>query len=175
MSKNNPRNHNHVNSTLARQLALYVTMYSPLQMAADEIDNYLKHMDAFQFIKDVAVDWDDSRYLEAEPGRYIVAARKAKGTDNWFIGCTASEHGHTSTVALDFLDPDKKYIATVYADSKDAHYQTNPHSYVIRTGVVTAKSALKLTAAPGGGYAISIVPASPEEVKGLKKLPAVCQ
>ncbi|MBQ5979477.1 MAG: glycoside hydrolase family 97 protein [Bacteroidales bacterium] len=175
MSKNNPRNHNHVNSTLARQLALYVTMYSPLQMAADEIDNYLKHMDAFQFIKDVAVDWDDSRYLEAEPGRYIVAARKAKGTDNWFIGCTASEHGHTSTVALDFLDPDRKYIATVYADSKDAHYQTNPHSYIIKKGVVTAKSSLKLTAAPGGGYAISIVPASPEEVKGLKKLPAVCQ
>ena len=175
MSKNNPRNHNHVNSTLARQLALYVTMYSPLQMAADEIDNYLKHMDAFQFIKDVAVDWDDSRYLEAEPGRYIVAARKAKGTDNWFIGCTASEHGHTSTVALDFLDPDRKYIATVYADSKDAHYQTNPHSYIIKKGVVTTKSSLKLTAAPGGGYAISIVPASPEEVKGLKKLPAVCQ
>jgi len=175
MSKNNPRNHNHVNSTLARQLALYVTMYSPLQMAADEIDNYLKHMDAFQFIKDVAVDWDDSRYLEAEPGRYIVAARKAKGTDNWFIGCTASEYGHTSTVALDFLDPDRKYIATVYADSKDAHYQTNPHSYIIKKGVVTAKSSLKLTAAPGGGYAISIVPASPEEVKGLKKLPAVCQ
>ena len=175
MSKNNPRNHNHVNSTLARQLALYVTMYSPLQMAADEIDNYLKHMDAFQFIKDVAVDWDDSRYLEAEPGRYIVAARKAKGTDNWFIGCTASEHGHTSTVALDFLDPDRKYVATVYADSKDAHYQTNPHSYIIKKGVVTAKSSLKLTAAPGGGYAISIVPASPEEVKGLKKLPAVCQ
>ena len=175
MSKNNPRNHNHVNSTLARQLALYVTMYSPLQMAADEIDNYLKHMDAFQFIKDVAVDWDDSRYLEAEPGRYIVAARKAKGTDNWFIGCTASEHGHTSTVALDFLDPDRKYIATVYADSKDAHYQTNPHSYIIKKGVVTAKSSLKLTAAPGGGYAISIVPASPEELKGLKKMPSVCQ
>jgi alpha-glucosidase len=175
MSKNNPRNHNHVNSTLARQLALYVTMYSPLQMAADEIDNYLKHMDAFQFIKDVAVDWDDSRYLEAEPGRYIVAARKAKGTDNWFIGCTASEHGYTSTVALDFLDPDRKYIATVYADSKDAHYQTNPHAYVIRKGIVTSKSALKLTAAPGGGYAISIFPASPEELKGLKKLPATCQ
>ena len=175
MSKNNPRNHNHVNSTLARQLALYVTMYSPLQMAADEIDNYLNHMDAFQFIKDVAVDWDDSRYLEAEPGRYIVAARKAKGTDNWFIGCTASEHGHTSTVALDFLDPDRKYIATVYADSKDAHYQTNPHSYIIKKGVVTAKSSLKLTAAPGGGYAISIVPASPEELKGLKKMPSVCQ
>ena len=175
MSKNNPRNHNHVNSTLARQLALKVTMYSPLQMAADEIDNYLKHMDAFQFIKDVAVDWDDSRYLEAEPGRYIVAARKAKGTDNWFIGCTASEHGHTSTVALDFLDPDRKYIATVYADSKDAHYQTNPHAYVIRKGIVTSKSALKLTAAPGGGYAISIFPASPEELKGLKKLPATCQ
>ena len=157
MSKNNPNNPNHVNSTLARQLALYVTMYSPLQMAADMIENYEKHMDAFQFIKDVAVDWDDSRYLEAEPGRYIVAARKAKGTGNWFVGCTASEHGHTSTVKLNFLEPGKKYIATIYADAKDAHYKHNPHAYTIKKSVVTAKSALKLTAAPGGGYAISII------------------
>ncbi len=145
MSKINPNNPNHVNSTLARQLALYVTMYSPLQMAADMIDNYEQHMDAFQFIKDVAVDWDDSRYLEAEPGRYIVAARKAKGTGNWFVGCTASEHGHTSTVKFDFLDPGKKYIATVYT---------------IKQTTVTAKSSMKLTAAPGGGYAISIIEVS---------------
>ncbi|MBP3757612.1 MAG: glycoside hydrolase family 97 protein [Prevotella sp.] len=175
MSKNNPNNPNHVNSTLARQLALYVTMYSPLQMAADMIENYERHMDAFQFIKDVAVDWDDSRYLEAEPGRYIVAARKAKGTGNWFVGCTASEHGHTSTLSLNFLDAGKKYIATVYADARDAHYKDNPHAYVIRKGVVTAKSALRLTAAPGGGYAISIVEATKEQLKGLKKLPARCQ
>jgi hypothetical protein len=175
MSKNNPNNPNHVNSTLARQLALYVTMYSPLQMAADMIENYERHMDAFQFIKDVAVDWDDSRYLEAEPGRYIIAARKAKGTGNWFVGCTASEHGHTSTLRLNFLDPGKEYIATVYADASDAHYKDNPHAYVIRKGVVTAKSALKLTAAPGGGYAISIVEATKEQLKGLKNLPARCQ
>ena len=175
MNKNNPNNPNHVNSTLARQLALYVTMYSPLQMAADMIENYEKHMDAFQFIKDVAVDWDDSKYLEAEPGRYIVAARKAKGTNNWFVGCTASEHGHTSTVKLNFLDPGKKYIATVYADAKDAHYKTNPHAYVIRQGVVTNKSQLQLTAASGGGYAISIIEAGKEELKGMKRLPVVCQ
>ena len=175
MSKNNPNNPNHVNSTLARQLALYVTMYSPLQMAADMIENYEKHMDAFQFIKDVAVDWDDSRYLEAEPGRYIVAARKAKGTNNWFVGCTASEHGHTSTLKLNFLDPGKKYVATVYADAKDAHYKTNPQAYVIRKGIVTAKSALKLTAAAGGGYAISIVEATKDDLKGLKNLPQTCQ
>ena len=160
MSKINPNNPNHVNSTLARQLALYVTMYSPLQMAADMIDNYEQHMDAFQFIKDVAVDWDDSRYLEAEPGRYIVAARKAKGTGNWFVGCTASEHGHTSTVKFDFLDPGKKYIATVYADAKDAHYKNNPQAYTIKQTTVTAKSSMKLTAAPGGGYAISIIEVS---------------
>lgn len=175
MSKNNPKNPNHVNSTLARQLALYVTMYSPLQMAADMIEHYEEHMDAFQFIKDVAVDWDESRYLEAEPGRYIVAARKAKGTGNWFVGCTASEHGHTSKVSLNFLDPGKKYIATVYADARDAHYKTNPQAYVIRKGIVTAKTALKLTAASGGGYAISIVEATKDALKGLKKLPAVCQ
>ena len=160
MSKINPNNPNHVNSTLARQLALYVTMYSPLQMAADMIDNYEQHMDAFQFIKDVAVDWDDSKYLEAEPGRYIVAARKAKGTGNWFVGCTASEHGHTSTVKFDFLDPGKKYIATIYADAKDAHYKNNPQAYTIKQTTVTAKSSMKLTAAPGGGYAISIIEVS---------------
>ncbi len=173
MSRNNPNNHNHCNSTIARQLALYVTMYSPLQMAADMIENYERHMDAFQFIKDVAVDWDDSRYLEAEPGRYIVAARKAKGTGNWFVGCTASEHGHSSTVALDFLDTGKKYIATVYADAADAHYLTNPHAYIIRRGIVTSKSALRLTAAPGGGYAISIMEASDTDLKGLKPLTKV--
>ena len=175
MNKMNPNNPNHVNSTLARQLALYVTMYSPLQMAADLIENYEQHMDAFQFIKDVAVDWDDSRYLEAEPGRYIVAARKAKGTGDWYVGCTASEHGHTSALRLDFLTPGKKYIATVYADAADAHYKTRPQAYVIKQGVVTAKSQLRLTAAPGGGYAISIKEATKEELKGMKKLPVVCQ
>lgn len=171
LSKVNPNSNGHVNSTLARQLALYVTMYSPLQMAADLPENYNRFLDAFQFIKDVAVDWDDSRYLEAEPAQYIVVARKAKGTDNWFMGCTAGENGHLSTVKLDFLDADKKYIATIYEDAKDAHYRTNPQAYVIRKGVVTAKSALKLKAAPGGGYAISIVPAADKAaLKGLMNL-----
>ncbi len=171
MSKVNPNSTSHVNTTLARQLALYVTMYSPLQMAADLPENYARFMDAFQFIKDVAVDWDDSKYLEAEPGRYIVAARKAKGTDNWFVGCTANEDGHSSVVKLDFLDSGKEYIATIYEDAADAHYRTNPQAYTIRKGIVTAATALKLKAAPGGGYAISIFPASdPAALKGLKKL-----
>jgi len=171
MNKMNPNNNNHVNSTLARQLALYVTMYSPLQMAADVPENYERFMDAFQFIKDVAVDWDDSRYLEAEPGQYVTAARKAKGTEDWFVGCTAGENGHASTLRLDFLTPGKKYIATVYADAKDAHYLSNPQAYTIRKGIVTAKTVLRLKAAPGGGYAISIMEAKDTKAtKGLKKL-----
>lgn len=145
-------------STLARQLALYVTMYSPLQMAADYPEHYERYMDAFQFIKDVAVDWDESRYLEAEPGRYIVVARKAKGSDDWFVRCTASEHGHESTVALDFLDPGVKYEAVIYADAPDAHYMDNPQAYRITRKTVNSKSRLRLKAAPGGGYAISIRP-----------------
>lgn len=156
MSKLNPNNKSHVNSTLARQLALYVTMYSPLQMAADLPKNYLRFIDAFQFIKDVAVDWDESKYLEAEPGRYIVVARKAKGSSNWFVGCTSGEEGHVSTLNFDFLDPNKKYVATIYQDDKDAHYRHNPQAYCIRKGFVNRKSKLELKAAPGGGYAISI-------------------
>jgi alpha-glucosidase len=158
MSKMNPNNHAHVNSTLARQLALYVTMYSPLQMAADLVENYRKHMDAFQFIKDVAVDWDDSRYLEAEPGQYITVARKAKNCDNWFVGCTTGEKGHTSKLSLNFLDKGKKYTATIYADARNANYRTNPQAYVISKKTVSSKSVLKLKAASGGGYAISIKP-----------------
>lgn len=158
MSKMNPNNHAHVNSTLARQLALYVTMYSPLQMAADLVENYRKHMDAFQFIKDVAVDWDESHYLEAEPGQYITVARKAKNSDNWFVGCTSGEKGHTSTLSLSFLDKGRKYKATIYADAKNADYRKNPQAYVISKKTVTATSVLKLKAAPGGGYAISIMP-----------------
>lgn len=157
ISKINPESRSHVNSTLARQLALYVTMYSPLQMAADLPANYERFPDAFQFIKDVAVDWDDSRYLEAEPGRYVTVARKAKHTENWFVGCTANEEGHRSNLKLDFLNPDKAYVATIYSDAEDAHYRTNPQAYRIRKEVVTAKSRLKLKAAPGGGYAVSIV------------------
>lgn len=158
MKEVNPDGNGHVNSTIARQLALYVTMYSPLQMAADVPEVYNRYMDAFQFIKDVAVDWDESRYLEAEPGRYIVAARKAKGTDDWFIGCTANEDGHDSTLSLDFLDKGKKYEAVIYADAPDAHYATNSQAYVITKKDVSAKTKLKMKAAPGGGYAISIKP-----------------
>jgi alpha-glucosidase len=168
--KLNPNSHAHVNSTLARQLALYVTMYSPLQMAADIPENYERFMDAFQFIKDVAVDWDDSKYLEAEPGRYITVARKAKGTANWFVGCTSGELGHSSALKLSFLDKDKKYIATIYADAKDANYKTNPQAYTISKGIVSYKTVLNLKAAPGGGYAISIMEAKDRgELKGLKK------
>ena len=158
MKEVNPDGNGHVNSTIARQLALYVTMYSPLQMAADVPEVYNRYMDAFQFIKDVAVDWDESRYLEAEPGRYIVAARKAKGTDDWSGGCTANEDGHDSTLSLDFLDKGKKYEAVIYADAPDAHYATNSQAYVITKKDVSAKTKLKMKAAPGGGYAISIKP-----------------
>ena len=158
MKKVNPTSPGHVNSTLARQLALYVTMYSPLQMAADVPEVYNRFLDAFQFIKDVAVDWDESRYLEAEPGRYIVAARKAKGGDDWYVGCTASEHGHESTLSFDFLDKGRKYEAIIYADADDAHYLTNPQAYKITKKTVTSKTKLKMKAAPGGGYAISIKP-----------------
>ena len=170
ISKLNPNNHSHVNSTLVRQLALYVTLYSPLQMAADLPENYERFMDAFQFIKDVAVDWDDSRYLEAEPGQYITVARRAKGTNDWFIGCTSGENGHDSELRFNFLDTDKTYIATIYADAPDAHYKNNPQAYIIHKGTITAKTTLKLKAAPGGGYAISICEASKEESKGLKRL-----
>ncbi|WP_454966665.1 glycoside hydrolase family 97 protein [Capnocytophaga leadbetteri] len=152
----NPNNTSQVRSTLAKQLALYVTMYSPLQMAADLPENYEKFADAFQFIKDVPVDWQESVYLEAEPGRYITVARKDKHSDNWYIGNTSNENGHTSELLLNFLDKNKKYEATIYADAKNADWQTNPKAYTITKQKVNAKTKLKLTAAKGGGYAISI-------------------
>ena len=152
----NPNNTSQVHTTLARQLALYVTMYSPLQMAADLPENYEKHMDAFQFIKDVPVDWQKSVYLEAEPGRYITIARKDKHSNDWYVGCTAHEGGHTSELLLNFLDKGKKYEATIYADAKDANWKTNPKAYTITKQKVNAKTKLKLTAAQGGGYAIQI-------------------
>ncbi len=172
ISKLNPDNNSHVNSTLARQLALYVTLYSPLQMAADLPENYNRFLDAFQFIKDVAVDWDDTKVLEAEPGDYITIARKAKGSGNWFIGNTSDENGHTSTLKLDFLDTGKKYRASIYADAKAAHYKTNPQAYTIETKEVTAKTILKLSSAPGGGFAVSLfeLPGQPRQSKGLKSL-----
>ena len=155
-SKMNPTNTSRVRSTLVRQLALYVTMYSPLQMAADIPENYERFMDAFQFIKDVAIDWDESRYLEAEPGEYITIARRAKGTDDWYVGCTAGYNGHKSDLKLDFLTPGKKYEAIIYADAKGTSWDNNPQAYTITKKKVTNKSKLKLTAGVGGGYAVSI-------------------
>jgi hypothetical protein len=148
--------HSQVQTTLAKQLALYVTMYSPLQMAADRIESYENYMDAFQFIKDVAVDWDESRYLAAEPGDYIVVARKAKGSGEWFVGGISDENAREIPLSFDFLEKGKRYEATIYADGKDAHYLDNPHSYTVAKKTITAKSKMTLRMAPGGGVAIAI-------------------
>lgn len=156
VKKLNPNNHSHVNSTIANQLALYVTMYSPLQMAADIIEHYKQFSDAFQFIKDVPVDWQDSNYLEAEPGRYLTIARKEKNSNNWFVGNVNGETPRSTKIKLDFLDKGKKYEAKIYADAKDAHYKTNPQAYRIETKKVDSKSVLDLTSQAGGGFAISI-------------------
>ena len=156
VKKLNPNNHSHVNSTIANQLALYVTMYSPLQMAADIIEHYKQFSDAFQFIKDVPVDWQDSNYLEAEPGKYLTIARKDKNSNNWFIGNVNGETPRSTKLKLDFLEKGKKYEATIYADAKDAHYKTNPQAYEIETKKVDVKSVLDLTSQAGGGFAISI-------------------
>lgn len=170
VSKYNPDNNSWVNTTIARQLALYVTMYSPLQMAADLPETYNKYLDAFQFIKDVPLDWDDSKVLEAEPGDYVTYARKEKGTDNWFVGRTNDEEARTSNIRLDFLPEGQKYLATVYADKPDANYRNNPQAYQINQYVVTNKSKFELQCAPGGGYAISLIKADdPSMLKGVKK------
>lgn len=149
-------NTSRVNSTLCGELSLYLVMYSPLQMAADLPENYEKHDDAFQFIRDVAVDWDDTKYLEAEPADYITVARKAKGTDNWFIGGKCDEKGHTAVVKLDFLDPGRKYSCTIYADVKDASYDKNPKAYTITKRTVKRGDTLKISEARGGGFAVSL-------------------
>ena len=171
ISKLNPNNDSHVNATLANQLALYVTMYSPLQMAADLPENYERFMDAFQFIKDVPVDWDNSIYLEAEPGKYVTVARKEKGTNNWFIGRATGDANHQSVISLDFLEKGKNYIATIYADTKDTDYKSNPQSYQIVKGLVNSKNKLKINTVEAGGYAISLFEVTTsDEMKGLKKL-----
>lgn len=171
ISKLNPNNNSHVNTTLANQLALYVTMYSPLQMAADLPENYERFMDAFQFIKDVPVDWDNSIYLEAEPGKYITVARKEKGADNWFIGSATGDADRQSVISLDFLEKGKNYIATIYADAKDADYKSNPQSYQIVKGIVNSKSKLKINTVEAGGYAVSLFEVTnKDEMKGLKRL-----
>ncbi|MBR5102277.1 MAG: glycoside hydrolase family 97 protein [Muribaculaceae bacterium] len=150
-------NKHFVHSTLVGQLAVYLVMYGPLQMAADLPENYEKFDDALQFIRDMAIDWDDSKYIEAEPGDYITVARKAKGTDNWFLGGKCDENGHSCTVKLDFLDKGRKYEATIYADAKDAHFKTNPKSYTITKKTVKAGDTLKFNEAPGGGFVVSIM------------------
>ena len=157
LKKLNPENTSHVNATIANQLALYVTMYSPLQMAADLPENYNRFPDAFQFIKDVAVDWDKSIYIEAEPGDYITVARKAKGTNNWFVGNVNGLENRTSKFTLDFLDKGKKYSAVIYADAKDANYKTNPQAYTVRKMTVTNKTKISQLSVPAGGFAISII------------------
>lgn len=169
VEKLNPNNKSHVNATICNQLALYLTLYSPLQMAADTPENYERFMDAFQFIKDVAIDWSDSRYIEAEVGEYITVARKAKNTGEWFMGSVAGYDARTSTVALDFLEPNQVYVAKIYADAADAHYKTNPQAYTIREVRCTSKSTLKQFVAAGGGYAVSFRKATAEDKK-LKML-----
>jgi hypothetical protein len=158
-----------VHTTLTKQLALYVTMYSPLQMAADLPENYEANLPAFQFIKDVAADWEETRILDAEPGDYIITARKARGKDSWFIGAITDESARQFTTSLHFLDAGKTYIATIYRDADNADWKSNPEAYVVEKFVVTAKTALKLKLAPGGGTAISLLPATAAETKGIKK------
>lgn len=171
VSEYNPDNDSWVRTTIARQLALYVTMYSPLQMAADLPETYEKHLDAFQFIKDVALDWDDTKVLEAEPGDFITFARKEKGTNNWFVGRTNDEVARMSKIDFSFLPKGKKYMATVYADAADAHYRDNPKAYKITKYQVDQNSKLNQACAPGGGYAISIMEAPNDRaLRGLPKL-----
>jgi glucan 1,4-alpha-glucosidase len=169
MSYYNPEKKEQVHTTLAKQLALYVTMYSPLQMAADLPENYEQHMDAFQFIKDVAVDWDDTKVLQAEPGDYLMITRKAKNSPNWFLGAITDETARKFTQPLSFLETDKKYVAKIYHDAADADWQKNPMAYVIDSFIVDNKTILKLNLAPGGGTAISFMPASANDAKSVKR------
>jgi hypothetical protein len=169
MNYYNPSSQSQVHTTLAKQLALYVTMYSPVQMAADLIENYEKHPDAFQFIQDVAVDWDDTKILEAEPGDYITTVRKAKGKEEWYLGAITDENARTASASLDFLSPAKNYMATLYLDGEKAHWKENPMEYQIQKFLVTTKTILKLKLASGGGAAVSIREASVDETKKFKK------
>ena len=160
-----------MHTTLAKQLALYITMYSPLQMAADLPEHYDLHPDAFKFIEDVPVDWDDTKVLEAEPGDYITIARKEKGKSAWYVGAITDENSRTSTLPLSFLDKEKRYIATIYRDADDADWKNNPEAYTIEKFVVTSTTNLQLKLAPGGGAAIQIIPATPALEKGIKVYP----
>lgn len=169
MNHYNPDKKEQVHTTLCKQLALYVTMYSPLQMAADLPENYEARPDAFQFIKDVAVDWDDTRVLEAEPGDYVVMTRKAKGKHDWFLGAITDEQARRFNTPLSFLDPGRPYVATLYRDADDAHWKDNPEAYAIETALVDSNTLFRLHLAPGGGAALRLTPATPEQIKQLKK------
>ena len=158
LNKYDPSKTEQVHTTLAKQLALYVTIYSPLQMAADLPENYEAHPDAFEFIKDVALDWEDTKVIEAEPGDYVTIVRKAKGQENWFLGAITDENARETSIKLDFLEPGRAYNAIIYQDGKDAHWQNNPISYEVKTIEVSSKSKLKLNLAPGGGTAINFIP-----------------
>jgi hypothetical protein len=157
-----------VHTTLAKQLALYVTMYSPLQMAADLPENYERFMDAFQFIKDVPVDWDYTRILEAEPGDYLTVARKAKNRDEWYIGAITDEQARTVSIPLSYLTPKRSYVAALYTDAANAHWQSNPMAYQIQHFLVKDQTILKIALASGGGAAISLRPASGEDLRKWK-------
>ncbi len=157
-----------IHTTLCKQLALYVTMASPLQMAADLPENYEAHMDAFQFIKDVPVDWDDTKVLDAEPGDYVITARKTKNKDNWFLGAMTDEEARNFYESLNFLTAGKKYVATIYHDADNADWKNNPEAFVVEKRIVDNKTILQLKLAPGGGTAISFVPATAEEIKRIK-------
>ena len=169
ISKVNPNNNSHANCTLANQLGIYVVMSSPLQMAADLPENYDRFPEAFQFIKDVAIDWEESRYLEAEPGEYITVARKAKGTGDWFVGNVTGEKNHRSSIVFDFLDPGVEYVATVYSDTPESNCFTNTYAHSIRQYRCTSKSKFVQDAVEGGGYAISFRKATSADKK-IKKL-----
>ena len=169
MNYYNPDKKEQVHTTLTKQLALYITMYSPLQMAADLPENYEAHMDAFQFIKDVAVDWDDTKVLDAEPGDYVIISRKAKASNNWFLGAITDETARNFNTGLSFLDACKKYIATIYRDADDADWKNNPEAYIVEKFLVESKTVLRLKLAPGGGTAVSLILATVEEAKLLKK------
>lgn len=169
MNYYNPEKKEQVHTTLVKQLALYVTMYSPLQMAADLPENYERYPDAFKFIEDVAVDWDDTRILEAEPGDYVTIARKAKNSNNWFIGAITDEQARSAEIKLDFLDTGKWYVAELYTDAKDADWEKNPMAYNINRYLVNEKTSLKLQLARGGGSAVSLMPAGGEDMKKYKK------
>jgi len=168
MNYYSPEKKEQVHTTLAKQLALYVTMYSPLQMAADLPENYEAHMDAFQFIKDVPVDWEDSKILQAEPGDYLIIARKARSSSNWFLGAITDEQPRNFSQPLNFLDAGKKYLVKIYHDAPNADWQKNPMAYVINSFIVDNKTTLKLNLAPGGGTAVSFVIANTTDLKTFK-------